>query len=295
MLTHITINNFVLIDHLAIDLARGLTIITGETGAGKSIIMDALELALGNRTEGDVVRQGCERAEIAVCFDITQNPDARTWLDSHEIICEEECIIRRIISADGRSRATINGIPTTLQQTRELTNHLITIHGQHQHQALVTRSYQRKLLDANANNQALCDKVAAIYQQWQITQTELNELSQHKRDNSAEIELLEYQIAELDELALNEGEYDALDQEHHQLSHVDDQIHHLNIAMELLSQSDHGAIADRLFTVERELQTQQSMAELPDLINMIHNASILVQESASTLQKLLDHLELKVI
>ncbi|MDQ2994753.1 MAG: DNA repair protein RecN [Pseudomonadota bacterium] len=292
MLTHITIDNFVLIDHVAIDLIAGLTIITGETGAGKSIIMDALELALGSRIEGQVVRQGAERSDVTVCFDITHNTDARAWLASNDIEAQEECIIRRTINTDGRSRATINGIPMTLQHIRDLTNYLITVHGQHQHQALVTRQYQRKLLDESANNFALCEKVAALHQQWQTTQNKLTELNGSQHDNSAEIELLEYQIAELDELTLQEGEYALLDQEHHQLSHVDDQIQRLNFALQLLSQNDDGAIVDRLFSIERELQSQQHhLPELTDLMTMISNATILVQESAAALQRLLDRLE----
>lgn len=292
MLTHITIDNFVLIDHVDIDLSEGLTIITGETGAGKSIIMDALELALGSRIEGQVVRQGSDRSDITVCFDITQNADAGAWLAQHEIDAAEECIIRRTISTDGRSRATINGIPMTLQHIRDLTNFLITVHGQHQHQALVTRQYQRKLLDESANNFSLCEKVAALHQEWQATQNKLNALTHSQHDNSAEIELLDYQIAELDELSLQEGEYELLDQELHQLSHVDDQIQHLNFSLQVLNQNEDGAIADRLFCVERELQSQQQhLPELTDLITMINNATMLVQESAVVLQRLLDRLE----
>lgn len=291
MLTHLSITNFVIIDHVTLDLQSGLTVITGETGAGKSIIMDALELALGSRTEGNVVRQGCERAEIAVCFDVTANADALAWLATHEIEVDEECIIRRVIHGDGRSRASVNGVPVTLQDIRELTQNLITIHGQHQHQALPTRTYQRKLLDSAAKNDKLCAQVTAIYHQWQQTQTQLAELATSMRDNSAEIELLEYQVAELDELAIAAGEYETLDQEHRQLSQVDTQIENLNTAMQLLNSSSEGAITDRLYNVQRALQTQNNLPELPDLLQMIHNASILLQESTATLHKLLERLE----
>ncbi|WP_455385025.1 AAA family ATPase, partial [Acidihalobacter prosperus] len=150
MLTHILIRDFAIIDRLELDLEAGMTALTGETGAGKSILVDAIGLVLGDRADSSVVRAGSERAEISVSLDLTQVPDAQAWLAERELDTGEECVVRRIIGQDGRSRTYLNGSPATLQMLRELGEQLVNIHGQHAHQALGHRDHQRDILDLQA-------------------------------------------------------------------------------------------------------------------------------------------------
>ncbi|MEP1593841.1 MAG: AAA family ATPase, partial [Halieaceae bacterium] len=150
MLNHISISNYTIVDTLEMEFSGGMTVITGETGAGKSIMLDALGLCLGDRADPKAVRPGCERAEITACFDVSDIPAARDWLAGRDLATEDDCILRRVITAEGRSRAYINGSNSTLQDCSELGGLLIDIHSQHAHQSLLRKPVQRELLDAFA-------------------------------------------------------------------------------------------------------------------------------------------------
>lgn len=292
MLTHIDIKNFVLIDHLALDLNAGLTVITGETGAGKSIIMDAIELALGQRADNMTVRQGADQCEITLLFDVRKVSAAQEWLSAHDLSSDDECIIRRVISSDGRSRASINNVPCPLQQIKDLAALLINIHGQHQHQALLKRSYQRQLLDAYADHPKLTDQVATLYAAWHKTHTELSSILNNQQDHSAEIALLTDYISELEACDLQPNTYELLDQEHRQLAAVDTQLLNLNQAYQLLSQQDEGNLLEKLYVIEHQLQEQKTLLpQLNNLLGMLNNASVLLQETNSELEQLLSSLE----
>ena len=165
MLTHLNIKNFAVVQTLSIDLQSGLSVITGETGAGKSIAVDALGLVLGDRADTGIIRDGTERAEISASFDISANPLARQWLDEQGLE-NDECILRRVLSRDGRSRAFVNGSTATLSQLREIGESLIDIHSQHEHQSLLNKTSHRRLLDAYADTTKLAETVHNIYQQW---------------------------------------------------------------------------------------------------------------------------------
>ncbi len=292
MLTHIDIKNFVLIEKLSLDLNAGLTVITGETGAGKSIIMDAIELALGKRAEAMTVRQGADQCEITLFFDALKVPAAQSWLNAHELASDDECIIRRVISSDGRSRATINNIPCPLQQIKDLAILLINIHGQHQHQALLKRNYQRQLLDAYANHPTLTEQVTALYEDWHKTHTELSSILNNQQDHSAEITLLTDQISELAACDLQENTYESLDQEHRQLASVDTQLLRLNQAYQLLSQQEEGNLLEQFYVIEHTLQEQQTLLpQLNNILEMLSSASVQLQETNSELEHLLSSLE----
>lgn len=292
MLTHIDIKNFVLIDQLALDLNGGLTVITGETGAGKSIIMDAIELALGQRADSMTVRQGADQCEITVFFDVRTVPAAQEWLCAHELSSDDECIIRRVISSDGRSRATINNVPCPLQQIKDLAAILINIHGQHQHQALLKRSYQRQLLDAYANHPSLTEEVEKLHATWHKTHTELSSILNNQQDHTAEITLLTEQIAELEACDLQANTYELLDKEHRQLAAVDTQLLQLNQAYQLLSQQDEGNLLEQLYTIEHTLQEQKTLLpQLGNVLEMLCSASVQLQETNSELEHLLSSLE----
>ena len=155
MLTHIHIWNFAIVESLDIEFENGLTVMTGETGAGKSILLDALGLALGDRADTSVIRHGCDKAEISVTFNTVDCPQAQSWLEANEMASDDECIIRRTIANKGASKAFINGVPSTVQQLRELGEMLVDLHGQHEHQSLLSRDIQRELLDDYAENKQL--------------------------------------------------------------------------------------------------------------------------------------------
>ncbi|MEW6353998.1 MAG: AAA family ATPase, partial [Pseudomonadota bacterium] len=176
MLTHIEIRDFAIVEHVELDLQPGMTVLTGETGAGKSILIDALNLALGDRADSGVIRHACERAEIAAQFDVRALPAAQRWLREHDMDAGDECWLRRVVTREGRSKGYINGSPVPMQSLQELGEMLVDIHGQHEHQSLLRTDIQRQLLDDSAGHAALLDAVGAAYQNWKNARDELENL-----------------------------------------------------------------------------------------------------------------------
>ena len=173
MLRLLSISNFVIVDRMELEFSPGFTVLAGETGAGKSIMIDALSLTLGERGDSSQIRQGCERAEVSALFDIEALPELRDWLDQHDLQGDpDSCILRRVLDASGRSRALINGHAVTLQQLRAAGEYLIAIHSQHAHQALLQKTAQRDLLDAFAGSSELAHAVKAAFQNWRNLQQE---------------------------------------------------------------------------------------------------------------------------
>ncbi|GAB1264286.1 DNA repair protein RecN [Aurantivibrio infirmus] len=213
MLTHLSINNYTLVDKLDLELDGGMTAITGETGAGKSILLDALGLTLGDRADADRIRAGKQRAEIHATFDIAKLKDAKDWLDQHELTLDDECLLRRVISADGRSRAYINGQPVTLVQIRELGEMLIDVHAQHEHQSLLKKETQRRLLDEYAGHSELVEQVREAFLTWQTKLEHYSSLKNNEEETLARVQLLRYQVEELDQLAIKPDEFEQLEAE----------------------------------------------------------------------------------
>ncbi len=211
MLVHLQIRDFAIIDAVELEFAGGLTALTGETGAGKSIIVDAVMLALGGRASADSIRHGAARAEITATFDAGDDPAVRCWLEQQSIDCEDgELILRRVIGRDGRSRQYVNGQSLPAQSVRELGELLIDIHGQQEFQSLVRHDAQRILVDQHGGHDALLAPVADIAAEWQRLSAERSELVAMARDRGARLELLRYQVGELDALGLTDGEADSL-------------------------------------------------------------------------------------
>lgn len=235
MLIQLNIKHLATIHELNLDFQSGTTVITGETGAGKSILMDAILLALGGRATQDMVRQGHEKAEISITFDVQHLQDAKHWLQTYELDNESnECIIRRTIHKDGKSRSFINGMPTTLQPLRELSELLIQIHGQHEHQSLLKADYQRQMLDRYAEHTHLVDSVEALAEEWQTLQKNIKELRQQLEKHNARNELLKFQLQELEQLHLTPDEFPNLDLEHKQLSHSSELLEHIKQTLHLI-------------------------------------------------------------
>lgn len=292
MLTHLHIKNFVIIDELQMEFQTGFTVLTGETGAGKSIVIDALDLGLGARAEQTVIRQGAERCEITLTFSIANIPTAKSWLQENDLLDEDECIIRRTISNDGRSRSTINGIQSPLQQVRELGSLLINIHGQHEHQALLKREQQRELLDNFAGHSSFCSQIAAIYQNWRNTQQKLAQLLDPKQDQQAKQELLRYQISELDELNLADDETSQLEQEQKLLSQAEHVIAQCQTALTLMADGDESNALHLLHEAMRHLEQGQDLhPKINAATKLLNDAIIQVQESETELRHYVDHFE----
>ncbi len=293
MLTQIHISNLATIQEIKLDVLSGTTVITGETGAGKSILIDAVELALGGRATADVVRHGQDKTDISLCFDIKSLPEARAWLKKYDLDNENECIIRRSIHKDGRSRSYINGMPTTLQPLRELSDLLINIHGQHEHQSLLKTDTQRDMLDRFAGHQDLADKVYALAEDWQKLTTEITELRALRADRTARNELLKFQLQELETLHLQQDEFQMLDLEHKQLAHAGELLENINHALAHLTDEENHNALSALNQALRSLETVLNVdPKIATWIESIKNAIVHVSDAESDLRRYLDGVDL---
>jgi len=220
MLLHLAIQDYAVVDHLELDLAAGMTCITGETGAGKSIMLDALGLCIGDRADSRAIRPGEARTDITASFDIARNTRAKVWLAERDLEATGECLLRRTINADGRSRAYINGTPATLSDCADLGQLLVDIHSQHAHQSLLRRPTQRSLLDTYAEAEALVVEVSDLAQQWRLLEEEHTRLVGRTEESDARRELLSYQVAELESLDTFAGELSELEEQHKLLANA---------------------------------------------------------------------------
>ncbi|WJW76453.1 DNA repair protein RecN [Thiohalobacter sp. IOR34] len=292
MLTHIHIRDFVLVDQLELELEPGMTALTGETGAGKSILIDALGLALGDRADSSVVRHGCERAEIAVSFDLATLPAVRDWLQAQDLAEDDECHLRRVVYREGRSRAYLNGRPVPLQQLRELGSRLIDIHGQHEHQSLMRTELQRTLVDDYAGLGPLLSGLAGLYDDWKARREELDRLREAARERGDRLDLLRFQLQELEALAPAEGELERLDEEHARLAHASELIEGGHQALDRLYDAE-GSIHGRLGETLAELQALAGLdPALTPVCELLNGALIHTQEAADALRHHSDRLEI---
>lgn len=291
MLSSLHIRDFAIIDRLDIEFAEGLSVFTGETGAGKSIIIDALSVILGERADSGMVRHGAAQAEISAAFQLAAEHPALPFLRDAELDDADGCLLRRSISAEGRSRAFINGRPVPLQQLKALGDLLADIYGQNAHQSLMRGEAQRELLDSYANLQTETGLLKQYFRAWQAAQSQLDMLQQQQLDRDAQLELLHYQLTELDQLQAQNGELERLEQQHQRLAAA----HHLQAAAEQSLQQlyeDEGALSARLGAISRRLHEQGRIDErLSTVAGLIDEALIQVDEAADNLRHYLGHLE----
>ncbi|MCG9721386.1 DNA repair protein RecN [Shewanella sp. Isolate7] len=293
MLCQLSINNFAIVRFLELDFKSGMTSITGETGAGKSIAIDALGLCLGNRADANTVRPGASKAEVSARFALSDIPLAKRWLEDNDLELDDECILRRTIGSDGRSRAYINGNPVPLNQMRALGQLLIGIHGQHAHHAMLKSEHQLTLLDSYANHKMLLEACSASYQRFKLIQKELSQLQQSQHERIARKQLLQYQVEELDEFALGEEEFEEIEAEHKKLANGTALIQACQRTLYLLQDSEEGTIESLLnMSLDQAQELEGYDPELKGVGNMLNDALIQVQESSSELQRYLDRLEL---
>ena len=295
MLTQLTINNFAIIRQLEIELAKGMSVITGETGAGKSIAIDALGLCLGQRIETSMVREGQERAEICATFFIEPTNPAYQWLQEQELQDPDnpsDCILRRVINADGRSKAFINSTPVSASQLKEIGQYLIHINGQHASQLLLKNDYQLQLVDSFAHHNDLLTQMREDYRAWKNLQTQVKNFQQKVAENEAKKQLLQYQVEELDEFALRPNEYLELEEDQHRLSNSEQLTQLSQSALQLLSENETVSIDSMLY---RATQYIDELSELdPRYVSvqtMLNDALIQVQEATSEVQHLASHIE----
>ena len=295
MLTQLTINNFAIVRQLEIELAKGMSVITGETGAGKSIAIDALGLCLGQRIETSMVREGQERAEICATFFIEPTNPAYQWLQAQELKDPDnpsDCILRRVINADGRSKAFINSTPVSASQLKEIGQYLIHINGQHASQLLLKNDYQLQLVDSFAHHHDLLAQMREDYRAWKNLQTQVKNFQQKVAENEAKKQLLQYQVEELDEFALRPNEYLELEEDQRRLSNSEQLTQLSQSALQLLSENETVSIDSMLY---RATQYIDELSELDpryaSVQTMLNDALIQVQEATSEVQHLASHIE----
>jgi DNA repair protein RecN (Recombination protein N) len=291
MLAYINIQNFAIIEAIELDFQPGMTVLTGETGAGKSIIIDTLEFVLGARADSSVIRFGADRCEITAAFDITTLPKISHWLIEQEFDSENECIIKRSMNTDGRSKSSINGNPCPQLLVRELGALLVDIYGQHEHHELLKLEKQRDLLDAFANNQKLCNDVKTYYNEWLQAKSFLANASALTEDCTTKVEYTNHLICELEELSLENDEFENLQQE----------LRLLNLAVELTQDCNKiiSSMSDNDVSVLAELNTAKNCIEkyknidikFTPIIDFFNNAIIQTQEATDEIRRYLDKID----
>ena len=292
MLVHLSIRNYAIVDQLDLELLSGMSVITGETGAGKSIMLDALGLALGDRADSSVVRPGTDKADILASFDVSQIPEAQNWLHERDLEQDGPCILRRVITAEGRSRAYINGTPCPQGDLKALGELLIDIHSQHEHQSLLKTDTHRRLLDAYAGAGELARQVQLAAQRWRQTRQELERVSSSGDEQRARHQLLSYQLEELEALALGESELDQLEEEHKTLSNAEQLLGACRQVLDLCSENDAGNVLSALNSSLNRLSAfNPNTGAMASATELLASAQIQVEEAIGELNRFIDHFD----
>lgn len=292
MLKSLHIHNFAIIRDLELDFHTGMSVLTGETGAGKSIIIDAIGLVLGDRAELTAIRAGEERAEISLLVDLSQLENSRRWLVEHDFDTDEDCILRRVLKRSGTSKAYINNVPVPLKTLKEFGELIINIYGQHAHQGLMQTSHQRQLLDQFAENEKLCESVAKQYQIWSERQRHYQSLSQNSQDINAKLELLSYQLQELEGLNLQPNESEELTQRHLILSNAEQLKQGSNQISHQLKNEEGNDLSTTLGHINNELDALATHdPSLNTIASALNEALILIEDNATSLRHYADRVE----
>lgn len=293
MLSQLTVINFAIVERVDLEFCDGMTVLTGETGAGKSVLIDALSLAVGERATVTNIRPGAKRADVSAVFEIRTQQAVKHWLETHHLEdLEDECILRRTVSQDGRSRAYINGRPVPVNTLRELGNLLVDIHGQHLHQSLLQNDTQRHLLDDFSEHAVLLQAVQHHFENWSNATHELDSLSGPRGDRQARLELLRYQANELKTLKLQEGEFDALSEEQRRLAHINELMTLGSTALQRLDGDGASAVVLNLQECVRDIEDMcRHNRDLEGVLSLLGDATIQVNEAVSELRSLVNGFE----
>lgn len=292
MLINLSITDLAVVKSLNLNLKKGMSVLTGETGAGKSILLTALGLALGDRADSGFVRPNSQRAEINLVFDLCDAPLAKQWLENNDLNDEQQCLIRRIINQDGGSKAYINNRPVTLQALKELSSLLVEIHGQQAHLTLLESGKQRQMLDTFANNQDLLAQVNHYYQSWKQANTALNNLVKTNATQVEREELLRYQLEELEQLDLDNYDYAALSAEHNKLANIEQILAEGQCQLDLLYENERQSVHQVISQSVNVLSgLAKFSAELGELGKLLTEAQIQVAEASQQLRRYLESQE----
>jgi DNA repair protein RecN (Recombination protein N) len=292
MLRRLTIRDFVLVDRLELEFQGGFGTLTGETGAGKSILVDALAFALGERADASLIRAGSERAEIGAEFDLDQSPAAAEWLREHDLDSQDGLLLRRVLDANGRSRAYLNGSPVTQAQLREVAEGLVDIHGQHAHQSLLRGDAQRALLDSHARLDALLAEVATAWRQWREARNRLDAAADGIEALAAEREQLSWQLGELAALGFSSEEWRALNDEHKRLAHAASLGEGAQFALQVLAEGDAACEAQVASVASRLDGLAEYDPALSEVAVLLQSAQAELSEAISALRRYANRVEL---
>lgn len=289
MLSHIHIKNFIIVKSLSLDFQNGLHILTGETGAGKSIWIDAIEIGLGGRADSNMIYPGEKTCDIILCFDLTNLSNAKKWLSENDLPDDNECIIRRIIDQDKPSRTTMNSIPIPQQLMRTFSEYVLSIHGQHQHQHLLKSDDQRELLDHYANNNDLLLKINEYYDEWKSIDHEVQTLKQQMQNKTSDLNLWQYQLDELENYAIQGNEYEKLFTQFQQLHHAKQFSTTLHEALLLLENEDNPAANNLTHQSLQHLNTIRTTdSKIENIRALLQTATIHLDEARDALQQYCD-------
>ena len=292
MLVNLSVRNFAIVDRIEVEFGPAMTVLTGETGAGKSILVDAIALVLGERGSARAVRTGARRAEFSAEFDLSDLDDARQWLAEHEVDEDDQCLVRRVIAADGRSRAFINGHAVTMQQLKSLGDHLIDIHGQHFHQSLTRRDVQLGLLDHFGSLSERVTATREAYSAWRTLADELATASSREADRASRLDLLRFQIEELERLAPDAAEPAELRAEQQKLKHGVRLAEGSAAALAILADNEGGNAGAMLAEAARQVDSLVEYDEaLTEVAELLEAAGIQLTEAAGALQRYTSSLE----
>ena len=293
MLESIQISNFAIIDSLNLEFDQGMTALTGETGAGKSILLDAIKLIAGDRADSDGVKANQEKAEISVRFDLGDHLQARKWLQDNEMASDNECIIRRVVFANGRSKAFINGHNAPLSQLKSLSQLMVDLHGQHEHQSLQKPQVQQQLLDSYIGDHKLTSEVQQNYGEWQQIKNRLAQLKMGSVERQQRVDLLNLYSQELTNLNLLDGEIENLQNEYARLSHAGLLLENTASILGILYDNDENSVQSLLGFCEQTLSNQLIHdSTLSTSHELISNALIQIQEASKELRNYQDSIDL---
>ncbi|MDR1367354.1 MAG: AAA family ATPase, partial [Candidatus Accumulibacter sp.] len=273
MLRRLSIRDFVLVDHLELEFGSGFSVLTGETGAGKSILVDALAFALGYRADTALIRAGCDRAEVSAEFDVPDTPEFSDWLSRNDLSVADGLLLRRVLDAKGRSRAYLNGSSVTLQQLKEATETLVDIHGQHAHQSLLREDAQREILDAWGGLESLASEVASAWRNWRGAAENWQKARENLEALAQEREEVEGQLKELEALGFSREDWEGLGAEHTRLSHAASLLEGAQFVLSLLSDEDSSSCGKQIESAKRRLdglvEFDSSLAEISAILNSV--------------------------
>lgn len=293
MLCSLNIRDLTIVKSLDLDFKPGLTVLTGETGAGKSILLTAMGLALGDRAESGLIRPGCEKAEINLEFDVSDAPVALAWLKELELDDQSNCLIRRVLNQEGRSKAFINNRPVTLQSLQELAERLIEIHGQHAHLSLLKPTEQRRILDETSNNHELLDRLNNTFTEWHAIRTELAGKIETTGRKTERDELLRYQINELETAEVESLNYEELTVQHTRQANAETIALTTQAQINFLYDDEQHSVNSKLNdSIKALTEISQHAPEMNSVVQLLNEAQIQVQESSQILRRQLDEVEI---